>query len=182
MTTRGLDVRWTLGGVTAPAGESSFQVTAPARARGSEFLAKLVVQSYPGEHVVGIPENAFVSLPQVATRVLPFGVQHLAGAFIVPPGTVDGLRALFTELECESVWMTFGGVESVERLKKAVRPRRWWRFIPSRPTTGSGSGLKCLLSYSAGHNSLEVFGDRDIVTLFFDHLRPELRDVVIPAG
>jgi hypothetical protein len=182
MTARELDIRWDLAGVGEPTRGSSLQVTAPTRATGPEFLARLIVKGFPGEDVVGIPENAFVSMSQVATRVLPFGVQYLAGGFIVPSGTVDGLHTLFTELECEGLWMTFGGVESIEKLKEAVRPRGWWRFTASRSASGQASGLKCVLSYSASHNSLEVFGERGVVMALFDHLRAELRLSVNPKG
>lgn len=177
MTASDLEIRWNLSPLAevAPRDRSSFQVTAPSHAAGPELFARLVVRAHPNEPVVSVPENAFVSLSQVAARVLPFGAQHVAGGFVVGPGNLEGLRVLFNELECENLWMTFGGAESIEELRKAIRPRSWWRFAASPPGRGPAGKLECLLSYSASHDSLEVFGKRAVVLNLFDCLRAELR-------
>jgi hypothetical protein len=174
MAVRDLEVSWNLfraPGGEAQASESSIQVTAPSRQEAPEFLATLVIQGSSSEPVVCVPENPFVSLSDVASRVLPFGVRHLAGSFLLPAGSVKGLRVLFEELECESLEITFGDEESIDKLKAAVRAPRWWRLAGEQRRTAHGTGLKCLMSYSPSHCSLEVVGERSLILRLFECVR-----------
>jgi hypothetical protein len=174
MDARELEVRWNLfptPGAGAEARESSIQVTAPSRQEAPEFLARLVIQASPGEPVACVPESPFVSPSDVASRVLPFGVRHLAGGFLVPAGAVKGLRTLFEELKSESLEMAFGGEETLAKLKSAVRPPRWWRFAGEQSRTAHGRGLRCLMSFSSSHCSLEVIGERSLVLTLFEVVR-----------
>jgi len=174
MTVRELEVRWNLSrtsGAEPRARESSIQVTAPSLQEAPEFLAKLVIQGSSGEPVACLPENPFVSLPEVAGRVEPLGVRHLMGGFVVPAGSADGLRGLFDALECESLEMAYGGAETIQKLKEAVRPPGWWRLSGQHSRTALGCGLKGLMSFSASHGSLEVVGERSLVLKLFDALQ-----------
>ncbi len=173
MAVRELEVRWNLlrtPGAEAQVDESSLQVTAPSRQEAPEFITKLI-QGCSGEPVACLPENPFVSLSDVASRVQPFGVRHLAGGFLVPAGSAQGLRTVLEELQCESLEMTFGGEESIDKLKAAVRPPSWWRFAGQQSRTPHGSGLRCLMSYSASHCSLEVVGERSLILKLFEYAR-----------